>query len=83
MRPLARHLSLISYKAYALPTYSFDKSYISVLNLLHIFSFLESSRFVKFVPICDRFLDVLPFKSYDFGNKSLFVVIEERRFVYL
>jgi hypothetical protein len=83
MRPLARYLFLISHRAYALSTYFFDKSYISEFVLLYIFLFLENSRFVRFVLIYNRFLDGPRFKNYNSGNKSLFGVIKEHRFIHL
>jgi hypothetical protein len=83
MRPLARRLFIVSYKTYVLPTYFFDKSYISVFDSLHIFLFLKSSRFVRFVLTYNRFLGDPPFEGHNFGNKSLFIVIEEHRFVHL
>jgi hypothetical protein len=82
MRPLARYLSLVSYKAYVLPTYSFNKLYIFGFGLLHIFLFLESSRFVKFVLKYDRFLNGLPFKGHNFGNRSFFAIMEGHKFFY-
>jgi hypothetical protein len=83
MRPLTRYLFLISRKVCVLSTYFFDKLYIFVFNFLHTFLSLKSSRFVKFVLKYDRFLDSPPFKDYNFGNRFLFVRIEERRLVYL
>jgi hypothetical protein len=71
------------HRVYILSTYSFDKSYISVFSPLYIFSFLKSSRFVRFVPKYNRFLNSSPFKDYNFKNKSLFVRIGEYRFVHL
>jgi hypothetical protein len=83
MRPLARRLFLVSRRVCALPTYFFNKLYISEFGLLHTFLFLGSSRFVKFALIYDRFPDNLPLEGHDSVNKSLFVRIEEHKFVYL
>jgi hypothetical protein len=82
MRPLARYLLLISYRAYVLSTYLFDKLYTFEFSPLYTFSFLGNSRFVKFILKYDRFLDDPLFRNRDFRNRFLFVKIEGHRFIH-